>query len=243
MKFNRVDIERSLSLRTAYFESVDSTSLLIQRQIRNGEEPFELVVAQSQTNGQGRVGKSFYSPSGTGLYLTFCMKENAVSAEHITPRIALAVCHTIEELFCVSCGVKWVNDIYISNRKVAGILCQKVRGYYLFGIGINVEKPSVVPPELQNRFGFVTENENPVSCVRILKSLYQHITLSLSMDVSEAYEDYCSRCVHLEKLISITVNSVEKKGVCLGISKDFSLIVKTDDGIEDFSSGIMSILE
>ena len=236
-------IEKLLPIKSVWFETIDSTSLFLKRQIDSGEEPYDLVVSSHQTHGQGRVGKSFYSPMNTGLYFTFCFKARDISADQITPRVAVALCRALEDIFSLSFGLKWVNDIYLSDRKVAGILCQNIKGYYLIGIGINVAKPSSVPTDLQGRFGYITEHVSSDIFEKILLNVYRQVQHAFSDDLDILYHEYSNRCIHIGKEISIVQSGVERIGTCLGISPDFSLSVDLNGSTENFDSGIMAILD
>ena len=224
-----------IPVSTAVFESIDSTNLFLKRQIRDGYQPYGLVIAKEQTNGQGRVGKSFYSPSGTGLYLTFCFP--TFDSRDLTPRIALACSRAIESIFPVQCGIKWVNDLYLDHKKIAGILCQRVEDYVLIGVGINLSRPKHIPDELFGRIGFLMEDSSDFDASDLILALYHEISQMPEPDLLE----YKNRCIHLNQRVSILENGKEIEGVCVDISDDFSIVISTEGTLRSFSSGYVSL--
>ncbi len=240
----KLDLEKLRSLLPfsfEYFDVIDSTNLYLNRSIKEGKVPPALVIASEQTNGQGRIGKKFFSPPNTGLYLTFCFSQDQIKAEDLTARLALAVSAAIQNSFHLEAKIKWVNDIYLSDRKVSGVLCQKVEDYFLFGIGINVEAPKEIPKELESRLGYLFE-EAPIDAFEhLVASLYKELLLVLQRSKESVLEEYRKRLVHLERSVTIIQNNEEITGICVGIGDDFSLLLKVNQEIFSFSSGYMVI--
>lgn len=224
-----------------YFETIDSTNLYLSRCIKEKKNPPTLLIASEQTNGQGRIGKSFFSPKNTGLYLTFCFPEGKINSTDLTARLAISVCKAIFDTFSLSCGIKWVNDLYLQGRKVCGVLCQKVDSYFLFGIGINLSKPDFVPSEIEHRFGSLFESCDPDQIPLLIENLYRCLLQALAEDKKQILAEYRARLVHLDRSVTIIQNNVPVCGICTGISDDFELLLKTEEGIRSFSSGYMII--
>ena len=132
------------------FDIIDSTNNMAKQLAQNGEGEGTVVIAKSQTNGKGRMGRSFISSSENGLYLTIILRPR-VSVDkcvNITVLGAVSLCEAIEELCGVECQIKWVNDIYINEKKVSGILTEAsinfeggTMQYAVIGMGINVYEP------------------------------------------------------------------------------------------------------
>lgn len=232
-------LERSLGLSVLYFDEIDSTNLFCKERVKQGV-PFEgIVIAASQTNGQGRVGKSFYSPKGSGLYLTFVFRKELFSQQNITPAVAVSACLALEEFFSVSCGIKWVNDIYIRGRKAGGILCQSVADYVLIGIGINFFKPKLIPDELKDRIGWVVQKNDEIDFTLFIRSLYSEILRLSKISDQDLLAEYRRRCVHVGCDVILEQNHLKISGKCVGIDDDFSLLVEINGDIRSFSSGFM----
>ena len=134
-------------LDVSYFESIDSTNTYCKRLLANGKGGEFLVIANNQTAGRGRQGKSFYSPSETGIYFSLVIRpdtslQNAVTA---TTAASVAVCKAIEKLTDLKPKIKWVNDVYLNGKKVCGILTEATTDFesgivdsVIIGIGINI---------------------------------------------------------------------------------------------------------
>lgn len=131
-----------------YYETIDSTNNEAKRLVAD-EYPVRplLILAGTQTAGRGRQGRSFYSPEGTGIYMTLVIPTNCpiTSQVTMTTRTAVAVALSIEECFGLKPSIKWVNDIYLNERKCCGILCEAVNDYVsgtlraaIVGVGINI---------------------------------------------------------------------------------------------------------
>lgn len=130
------------------------------------------VAAEAQTEGKGRRGRSFYSPAGSGLYLSVLMRPKRTAQESLTltAAAAVAVCRAVEQVCGVSLGIKWVNDLYLGERKVCGILTEAVTDFetgdielVIVGIGLNLRMPAGgFPGELAGTAGAVLEDDRYV---------------------------------------------------------------------------------
>jgi len=132
------------------YDTIDSTNTEAKRllhKVGNPDGDFNVpavVVADKQEAGRGRQGKSFFSPGNTGLYMSVVdnFPENEQDAMLFTVRASMAVAEAIFECTGVRVGIKWVNDLYLGNRKICGILTESVvvnsERYLIIGVGINV---------------------------------------------------------------------------------------------------------
>ena len=157
------------------YDEIDSTNLEAKRYAASNSEPLQEIpvfIAKSQTGGRGRLGRSFFSPEETGLYMSILLpiNENLIETDLITPACGVAVCRTIEELSKQEPKIKWVNDIYCRGRKVVGILTEgglkagtDQLSYAVLGIGINLWEPTGgFPEEIKKIAGSVlTESFQP----------------------------------------------------------------------------------
>lgn len=141
-----------------YYPTIDSTNTQAKRLITDGESDTMLVVAEEQTAGRGRQGKSFYSPANTGIYMSFVIHpmsrlENAVTA---TTAAAVAVCKAVESLTDKKPRIKWVNDVYLDGKKICGILTEAVTDFetqtvtsVIIGVGMNI-RTTEFPDDVEN---------------------------------------------------------------------------------------------
>ena len=241
MQIDAGALQDLLGISVEYFDEIDSTNLYCKERIKSGDFFEGVVIASSQTNGQGRVGKSFYSPKGSGLYLTFVLKSERFFQRNVTPAVAIAACRAIESCFHVICGVKWVNDIYIRGRKAGGILCQAVGEYVLIGIGINLFQPKYVPEDLRERMGWVLEHYECFDLEGVVSVLFENIMRSAQISDVALLAEYRMRCVHIGSVVEIEKDQSCLIGKCIGIDDDFKLLLEVDGKVQSFSSGFMRL--
>ena len=110
-----------------------------------------LWVAERQTAGRGRLGRSFFSPPG-GLYMTLALQiPPPDTLRLVTPAAAVAVCRAIADTCGIRCGIKWVNDIEVDGKKICGILTEAAGNHIFIGIGINLWPEQAFPEDLTPR--------------------------------------------------------------------------------------------
>lgn len=204
------------------YDTLDSTNTKC-RQI-NSELPFALL-AESQTAGRGRQGKSFFSPPKTGLYLSLAVKSDE-TPQLITLFSAVAVCRAIEKIYCLSPQIKWVNDLYLNGKKVCGILCEKAENTVIIGIGINCST-SDFPKDIKDIAGALSDNSasrNALSA-EIIKNL-------LNFD-GDFLDEYRHRSFLTGKEICFIKNGREYSATACGIDNDGNLLITYADGRSD----------
>ena len=128
------------------FKTVDSTNLVAKKMALEQAPHGTVVLAEEQTAGRGRMGRSFHSPAGSGIYMSFILRPNLTSndAVLITTAASVAVARAIEEVTHIHTGIKWVNDVYMNGKKICGILTEALTDFesggiesIILGIGIN----------------------------------------------------------------------------------------------------------
>ncbi len=136
---------------------IDSTNNEAKRLIADGKTGPALILAESQTSGRGRQGKSFYSPEKTGLYMTFAFpsKLPLEAAVSVTTAAAVAVFRAIRDVTGIETEIKWVNDLYLHGKKVCGILTEAISDFeagcvesLIIGVGVNISTAEF-PAELR----------------------------------------------------------------------------------------------
>ena len=166
------------------FDSIDSTKTYASNNSEKitVDKPL-LVVANKQTNGRGRMGRKFFSPPGTGLYMTIGIKPKFAidKALYVTIATAVAVSRAVEEIADVKTKVKWVNDIFVNNKKICGILTEAGANLetgkidtILIGIGINCFSPASVPPEIRDSIGAISKSRNSFSRSKLAALIYNN---------------------------------------------------------------------
>lgn len=150
--------------RIQVLEKVDSTNN-VAKTLSDCSTP-RIIISNEQTGGRGRLGRGFYSPAGTGLYMTITFKPSfgLDRAMLTTASAAVAVCRAIEKVSGLRPNIKWVNDIYLGGKKLCGILTEAESNFetgtiekIIVGVGVNCF-PASVPEELTDIMAFM---ENP----------------------------------------------------------------------------------
>ncbi|MCQ2472688.1 MAG: biotin--[acetyl-CoA-carboxylase] ligase [Saccharofermentans sp.] len=240
------------------YDSVGSTNTVLKDLAANGSKSGTVVIADHQASGKGRRGRSFESPSGVGIYLSYLLKPqsglNRIS--DLTSWTAVAVSDAIRNAYGLETSIKWVNDLLMNKKKICGILTEvTVEGESGFidtciiGIGINVNESSF-PDELKDIATSISiENGG-----KIFERAKLAAEIIKSMDrLKDNWPDdsyYLERYRELNittgsKITAFPItkdNSQGKSGTALEINEDFSLKVQFDDGsIEDLKSGEVSV--
>ena len=207
------------------YDTLDSTNDECRRKLAAGEGPC-LVLAEIQTSGKGRSGKSFYSPEG-GLYMSIALPGDS-EVVGITCRAAVAAAEAIEAVTGISCGIKWVNDLYLHGKKICGILAERTNDGVILGIGINL-RPTAVPEELKHIVGFL-------DCGDVRELLAAKLTERL-LSKGDYMQEYRRRSVVLGKDIFCRVGNRSFTAKATEILDDGSLLVIGPDGRECLQFG------
>ena len=233
-------------------DSVDSTNNYLKRLAGEGAPCGQIVFARSQTSGRGRLGRSFSSPAGTGIYMSWLIRPDGKPEDilPITCHVAVAVSDAIYKCCGIQTDIKWVNDLQINRRKVCGILTEAsiVGGrlsYVIVGIGINVNtQEEDFPPEIKDiATSLFTETGKKYDIDQLLIAIV-HELRKLPINGSNDYylKNYIKRNVIPGNFVRIITPLGEKKAEALCINSDFSLKVRMEDGTEeDLASSEVSI--
>jgi len=245
------------SLQIRCFETIGSTNTELKALAEAGAPEGTALVASAQTAGRGRMGRSFYSPPGSGLYLSLLLRPRipAQEASLLTACAAVAAAEAIEAVSGQPAKIKWVNDILIAGRKVCGILSESslnpksgMLDYAVIGVGINVTAPEGgFPEELQDIAGalFPAERkpDDTFRC-RLAASLLEKLIAGCAHPASEStYHAYCRRSIIPgRKVLLLSPGRSPVRADALGISRDYGLIVRYEDGTEStVNSGEVSV--
>lgn len=237
-----------------FYPLIDSTNNAAKRLAIDGAPHGTVVLAQQQSGGRGRRGRSFFSPPETGLYLTVILKQgrNIRQSMLVTAAAAVAVTRALRLCGGVDPQIKWVNDIYLGGKKVCGILAEAVTNledgaidYVVVGVGINLSPPpGGYPEELR---GIVTsvEEETGVHLSRCRVAgeiINQLMTLAEQPDGAAFLEEYRSRSCVLGREINISSPTGTAQGVALDITPEGHLVVQLENGgVTTLGSGEITI--
>ena len=242
-----LESELCRDLKIIYMKSTCSTNELAKNAPRGGA-PVSIYVAEKQTGGRGRLGRSFSSKKG-GLYMTLRFEKSlpATSATRVTVFAAVAIARAIEKLAPVNIGIKWVNDLILDGKKLAGILCEGVAGedgnieVTALGIGINVKNR--LPKELFDIATSLSEHTEPPSTVELAFAITNEIYDMQGLPFSEVIEEYRSRSVIIGKDVRVIKKGIpEYAARAIGIDGNGALILELPSGkTEILSTGEVSV--
>ncbi|MEG2000469.1 MAG: biotin--[acetyl-CoA-carboxylase] ligase [Evtepia sp.] len=250
---SRQSIEKYLlpGLSIEVIPSAPSTNSLLKQRAETAAPEGLVLIAEEQTAGRGRRDHTFFSPSGTGLYMSLLLRPTlpASDALCITTAAAVAVAEAIEEVSGRDAKIKWVNDIFCDGKKVCGILTEAsidLEGgglhYAILGIGVNVF-PAAFPPELNATSVFTTPSDSFDLRSRLAASILNHFMREYpNLSQKNYFEAYRSRSLLLGKPITISGATTQQDATALDLDSDFRLKVQYPDGsISYLSSGEVSV--
>ena len=244
--------ENRSPFRILELNSLPSTNTYLAALAREGEGEGLVVVARSQSEGKGRFSRRFYSPEGSGVYMSLLLRPH-FSPEHfplLTALAGTAAAEAAEELSGKRVGIKWVNDLYLDGKKIAGILAEsgtseKVNDplqnnvFVVVGIGINLSLPDEIPDELRGVMGALFEKGDGGEEKRhaflslFLSRFYGYYKKMPSRDFLEGYR---ARSILLGKRVRLynaafdTAKTGGETVTVLDIDGDGALVVRTENG-------------
>ena len=222
----------------------------------------KIIIANKQTKGRGRRGRSFYSPEGTGIYLSFLLYPNqsVIKAISLTCMMAECVRRSIKEVTDLDTSIKWVNDIYYNDKKIAGILTEGITSiedgsleYVIIGVGINLYMPTEgFPKEIKD---IATSLLSSLDDGSIKNKLIAHIIDNFykCYKTPSEYpflEDYKNNSFLIGKYVKILTHSSvmlapsRQYAYVTGIDDECHLLIRYDDGYEEsLYSGEVSVVK
>jgi len=222
------------------FDSITSTNDWAKENAADLPLP-SLITADEQTAGRGRQGKKFYSPGSTGLYFSLIFEAES-GFDLITPASAVCVCDAIKKFSGKETGIKWVNDIFLNGKKVAGILTERFssngRMMTVVGIGVNFTTGDF-PEDLPEAGSLGFMPDKTAFAVNVAESL---LTINGNFSRDDILSAYKSRLFIVGKKIEFEINGRRYSGTAEGINSDCNLIVNTKEGKMILSSGEISII-
>lgn len=237
-----------------YYNTLDSTNRL-SKDIAMDEDEGTVIIANQQSDGRGRLGREWTSPSGTGIWMSIIVKPkiNPMDASKVTQITAASVYNAMADMG-IETSIKWPNDIILNGKKIAGILTEMTSemmqiNYMVIGIGINVNLDIEDIPEnirekassLKIETGQDIDRKELVG--RILNNFeYFYKKLILSGDIAEAIEICKSKSILIGKNIRVISRSSEVERLATGLTDSGELIVEDEFGNkETIISGEVSV--
>ena len=238
------------------YKFLESTNETAKQKVFEGAQAGTIILAEEQSKGKGRLGRSFFSPAGKGLYMSFIIRPDfdTTKALRVTAATAVAVCRAIKKVCDVEVQIKWVNDIFYEGRKVCGILTEAITNLetgqidaIIIGIGVNCNVAEEdMPEEIRETAGSLpgVDSRNRLAA-EIANELMSILGSFSSEEYPEYMDEYRRRSMVLRKDIRVykdiaTDNFVDAKAV--DVSNDGGLSVIYSDGTkETITTGEISI--
>ena len=258
-----ISINLNPDITLKLYESLNSTNTTAMQLIGEGAENKTLVVANTQLKGKGRLGRTFYSPKDTGVYMSLIFKTNMAIDRSvlITSAAAVAAARGIRETTGIESSIKWVNDIYMNEHKVGGILTEAVTDFetgsishIIVGIGINcsTENFNEFDKGLSNKAGaitsdggadFVNRNALIAAVANNLSELYDDISMGDFSFINEYKSLSCllGKDINIYRRPTIDMSDVVE-GIAIDIDEKGGLVVELSDGtVETLTTGEVSV--
>ncbi len=237
-----------------YFDTIDSTNTKAQELAEKGYPSGTLVVADKQESGKGRRGRSWVSPSGTGIFMTLMIKPdiNPNNASMLTLVAALAVAKAITSVTGEEALIKWPNDIVVNGKKVCGILTEMNAqfdyiNHIVVGIGINVHNESFPEEISQMASSLMIEaggkRFHRAQIIAETMSYFEQYydTFLKTQDLSALVREYDELLVNRNKSVRVLDPKEPFDGKAMGITPKGELIVDTWESRKLVSSGEVSV--
>jgi len=225
-----------------HFDSIDSTNTLAKLKASEGAPEGTLIVADEQVKGRGRLGRTWTSPKGTGIWMSLVLRPDIepMHAAKMTQIAAAAMSESIIRVTGLDAGIKWPNDIIVNKRKICGILTEmsselNTVNYIVVGLGVNVNMETF-PEDLKEKASSLklelgTSVRRQDIVVEFLKQFEIFYDAYIKNDDLQTTLEYCrTHSVTIGKKVRIIHKNETLYGEAMDINKDGELLVKFEDG-------------
>lgn len=250
-------LKNGLDWHIETMETTTSTNDLA-KQYANQHHEAALFISEEQTAGRGRLGRQFISPARKGLYMSLVVFPNHQLQDMslITCATAVAAAQALETYIPTTIDIKWVNDLYHRDKKIAGILTEAISDFesrqlqaLIIGIGINlIDDETAFPPELHDCVGSVFQTAGELSAVQfernqfiaaLITRWYQYYQ---DLQQPQILQEYRKRSLVLGQEVKVIQANQTFTAQAISITDNGHLIVQTDDGkTHELSYGEVSI--
>jgi len=253
---NLVGVKQNLQTKwlgheLVFYNKLESTQKTAHELARNGASNGTIILADEQTKGKGRLGRQWHSANGKGVWMSIILRPSFTfqQAPLITLLTSVVIAKTLQELYGIPIKIKWPNDIYLQEKKLAGILTeihgeQDLLQYLIIGIGINTHRTEF-PAELDLKAISLEEFLNsPLRRKELVQSLLFNLEKYYERYINEGFSPFYTfyNELLLWKGMQITVNQLNRQltGINEGINQDGQLLLRQNDGqlIKLFSGDI-----
>lgn len=239
-----------------WFDTIDSTNNEAKRMAREGAPEGTTVIAGGQSAGRGRLGRSFCSPAGQGVYFSCILRPQCRPEQimHLTCAAAIAAAQAVQDVSGILPGIKWTNDLVVGKRKLGGILTEisvdpknRLVEYAVIGIGINCsQKDADFDEAIRDMacsiLGVTGRGADPAALYGALICRFSELSQDILTKKADIMALYRENCVTVGQAISVVRGDAIRHGKALSVEDDGALRVAYDDGTEaSVASGEVSI--
>ncbi len=240
-------IQENTNLTIRYKPETKSTQTDAKEGIEAGNKGNTLYLSTCQTAGRGRFQRPYYSPSQGGIYMSLHIQPNLPydKLPSYTLLVAAAVYKAIKNLTMIEVDIKWVNDIYFKNKKIAGILTEAMTSVetglvtdVIIGLGINFSIADF-PDDLKEKAGSLFTPPAPITRNELISEIWRCFYQTAPEELLYLYKEHS---LVLGREVSFIQDQTEKKGVAKDISDKGQLLIQFDDQTEIWlNSGEISL--
>lgn len=225
-------------------ETIDSTNNLAKREALAGAPHGSVFLADEQTGGRGRPGRSFASPRGMGVYLSVLLRPELPPTQvgHVTAMVAVAGCNAVEQVTGIRPGIKWTNDLLLGKKKLSGILTEMsvewesgALEYLVMGIGINCNHRDIdFPEDVRNKAASLRQalgapiDRNQLAAALITE--LHKLSLGIITEKSQWIARYAEDCVTIGRQVQIIRGEHTRHATATGLDENGALLVRYDSG-------------
>lgn len=234
--FNSVAADFPDPFRLLIRESVESTNDELRKLALGGAPDGLILLAETQTAGRGRRGAAWFSQSGDSLAFSILVRPEQPVA--LWPRLALATGLAVAEAlegWALQPGIKWPNDVWLGNRKVAGILVEAGSGFAVVGIGLNVNTTEFPPEVSAIATSLRLETSQVIPPAEVLAAIIRKFAnrrRQIGSDFADLIDAVRQRCVLTGKRVSLSTAAGSKIGLIEGLGPGGELLFRTAEGLE-----------
>lgn len=224
--------------------TVDSTNNLAKREAASGAPHGSVYLADEQTGGRGRPGRSFASPGGMGVYLSVLLRPALLPTQvgHVTAMVAVAGCSAVESVTGLRPGIKWTNDLIIGEKKLSGILTEmsvewesSSLEHLVMGIGINCNQlPENFPEGVREKAVSLRQalgksvDRNRLAAA-LIAELHQ-LSLDIISEKPRWIAQYAKDCITIGRQVRIIRGETVRAATATGIDENGALLVRYENG-------------
>ena len=224
------------------FDEIDSTNNYMKENFSKFEN-YDIVAAKNQTSGRGRRGNTWSSLEGMALFSFLLKTENKLDIHEYTKLPLIAGISTLVALKKIKDGTynfKWTNDVFLDNKKLCGILIEKVQENFIIGIGINVR--NIIPDELQKIAISMNSDHNIDDLIlKVVEEFSNYYQKFINGKWNEILQEINQYNFLKDKIIKVHIGEQVFQGKAKNIAQDGRLEIETDGELKLFSVGEIKI--